>query len=373
MAEKFILHVGFHKTGTTAIQASLFAAQSQLAAAGITYPSRASHGAAWSVSEKVWGWAKRGGRLTPQSKWRKFVRKANASKGIFLASSEFFTEITPEQIQRIKQEIKAHEYQIVFTIRPLVKMLASSYQQYLKYGLKADYSKWLHEMLDEPGSSKMTPSFWRRNFHGEAIAKWAKVFGVENVTVIVVDETKPEFLYDAFTDYLGLAKGVLTKQEAGGNRSLTAEEAAVLRLLNNQFPKDRAWDDYSIFVRQTAIRALTDKDPHSSGTKLQTPKWAVAKAEKLTEQAVEQIQASGVKVIGDLQNLKQSKVPTGEDAVSEMIPIQTMVDALLAFEQGVIRKMRWRVVLGEIPRRVKVRIFTKARMSSKERNVEDGE
>lgn len=373
MAEKFILHVGFHKTGTTAIQSALFAAQSQLAAAGITYPSRASHGAAWSLSEKVWGWAKRGGRLTPQSKWRKFVRIANASKGTFLASSEFFTELTPEQILRIKQEIKAHEYQIVFTIRPLVKMFASSYQQYLKYGLKADYSKWLHEMLDEPGSSKMTPSFWRRNFHGEAIAKWAKVFGVENVTVIVVDETKPEFLYDAFTDYLGLAKGVLTKQEAGGNRSLTAEEAAMLRLLNHQFPKDRAWDDYSIFIRQTAIRALTDKDPHASGTKLLTPQWAVDKAQELTASAVEQISSLGVKVIGDLESLKETKVPTGLSKEADVIPIETMIQTLIAFEQGVIRKMRWRVVLGEIPRRVKVRIFTKARMSNRERNVDDGE
>jgi hypothetical protein len=147
----------------------------------------------------------------------------------------------------------------------------------------------------------------------------------------------------------------------------------MLLQLNKKFPKDRLWDDYSIFIRQTAIRALTDNDPHASGTKLLTPQWAVDKAQELTASAVEQINSLGVKVIGDLESLKETKVPTGENVLPEMIPIQTMVDSLLAFEQGVIRKMRWRVVLSEIPRRAKVRIFSKARMANKEGNLEDGE
>ena len=373
MAKKVILHVGFHKTGTTAIQASLFAAQTSLLEHGIDYRTKASHGAAWSLSGKVWGWVNRGGRLTPQSNWRKFVRMANSSKHTFMASSEFFSELNQEHIGKIKQQIKSEKIKIVFTIRPLAKMLASSYQQYLKYGIKADYEKWLHEMLDAPGASKMTPTFWRRNFHGENIKLWAEVFGAENITVMVVDETKPDFLYEAFNKFLGLPAGTLVKQELGGNRSLTAEEASMLQQLNKRFPKNRPWDDYSIFIRQTAIRALTDSEPHSSGTKLLTPSWAVEKAEELTADAVETIGKLGVNIIGDLQSLKNSKVPTGSSADATVIPVDTMIDTLLAFEQGVIRKMRWRVVLGEIPRRAKVRIFTKARLANKEGNLEDGE
>jgi hypothetical protein len=373
MADKFILHVGFHKTGTTAIQVSLFSAQAVLLEHGIDYSSKEDHPAAWSLSGKVWGWAKRGGRLTPPSKWSKFVRAVNSSKHAFMASSEFFTELNTEQISKIKTDIKAKKYEIIFTIRPLAKMLASSYQQYLKYGLKADYEKWLHEMLDEPGSSKMTPSFWLRNFHGENINRWADVFGAENITVMVVDETKPDFLYEAFNNFLGLPAGTLVKQEIGGNRSLTAEEASMLQQLNKRFPKSRPWDDYSIFIRQTAIRALTDSEPHSSGTKLLTPSWAVEKAEVLTAEAVETIGKLGVNIIGDLQSLKNSQVPTGSSADATFMPVDTMIDTLLAFEQGVIRKMRWRIVLGEIPRRAKVRIFTKARMANKEGNLEDGE
>lgn len=357
MAEKFVLHVGFHKTGTTAIQASLHAAKDKLVKHGIFYTSRASHGAAWSLNAKVWGWANRGGRLTPESKWKRFVRKANAAKGTFLASSEFFAEIDEQKISKIKAEIKATDYRVIFTIRPLAKMLASSYQQYLKYGLKANYEHWLHEMLDEPGSSKMTPSFWRRNFHGQAILKWAKVFGPENVTVIVVDESEPDFMYNAFSEYFDLPKGILVKQPTGANRSLTAEEATMLQKLNKAFPKDRMWDDYSIFIRQTAIRALTDKPAPVDGTKLLTPQWALDAAEVHTSAAIEQIAKSGVNVIGNLESLKGSSIPVGNPDGATLIPIETMVEALLAFEQGVIRKMRWRVLLVEIVRRLKKRAF----------------
>lgn len=362
MAKRFILHVGFHKTGTTAIQASLYAAKSELEKFDITYAARASHGAAWALTEKVWGWRDRGGRLTPNTKWKKFVKKTKAAKSTFLASSEFFTELTPEQIQKLKHDVKAEKYEIIFTIRPLAKMLASSYQQYLKYGVKANYEKWLHEMLDEPGASKATPSFWRRNFHGQAIQKWADEFGAENITVIVVDETKPEFLYDAFTKYLGLPDGLLVAQETGANRSLTAEEVTMLQMLNKRFPKERAWDDYSVFIRQTAIRRLSDQPAQPSGTKLLTPEWAVEKAKALTEQAVKEIIAAKVNVIGDLQSLNSVKVPTGEPKPAEFIPVETMVEALLAFEQGVIRKMRWRVVLGEFARRLRRRVFGKVQV-----------
>lgn len=59
MAEKFVLHVGFHKTGTTAIQTSMYEAQAELAKKNITYlyaRARAHHVAAWSLSQRMWGW-----------------------------------------------------------------------------------------------------------------------------------------------------------------------------------------------------------------------------------------------------------------------------------------------------------------------------
>ncbi|MEN9955208.1 MAG: hypothetical protein RLY34_15 [Actinomycetota bacterium] len=359
MAEKFILHVGFHKTGTTAIQTSLHHQRDSLLEHGITYHynrARAEHEAAWGLNAKVWGWKNRGGKETPISKWNRFAKKVNKTKGTVVASSEFFSELNLEKIKKIRDDITTDQVQIVFTIRPLAKMLASSYQQYLKYGIKATYEQWLHAMLDEPGKSKQTPSFWQRNFHGQSIQNWADVFGTQNVIVMVVDEKNPQALYSQFNDYLGLPEGRLVEQASGGNRSLTASEVELLQLINLKYPKDRAWDDYTIFVRQTAIKALTDKKAPEGSEKLQTPQWAIDLAAKLTAESIEQIKSSGVRVIGDLDTLSSTKVPSGENPKIGLIDVESVADMILALDQKIIRKMRWKTVLVEVLRRIKARL-----------------
>jgi hypothetical protein len=359
MAEKVILHVGFHKTGTTAIQTSLHHQRESLLEHGITYHysrARAQHEAAWGLNAKVWGWKNRGGKETPISKWTSFAKKVNNTKGTVVASSEFFSELSSEKIQRIRQDIKTTDVQIIFTIRPLGKMLASSYQQYLKYGIKSTYEEWLHAMLDEPGASKQTPSFWQRNFHGQSIQTWADVFGSQNVTVMVVDETNPQMLYNQFNEYLGLPSGHLKEQESGGNRSLTAAEAELLQMINAKYPKDRQWDDYTIFVRQVAFKALTDRKAPEKSEKIQTPDWAIARAKQLTLESTKQIIASGVKIMGDIETLNSTVIPSGSNSKIGVIDIESVAEMILALDQTVIRKMRWRVLLAEVPRRISSRL-----------------
>jgi hypothetical protein len=370
MAEKFILHVGFHKTGTTAIQTSLHHSRAELSEQGITYlfaRALAQHQAAWSLSQRLWGWKGRGGATTPASYWLKFAKQVDATPGTVVASSEFFSEINVEQIQKIRNDIKTKDVQIVFTIRPLVKLLSSSYQQYLKYGIKVTYEQWLHAQLDQPGTTKMTPSFWQRNFHGTSIANWAKVFGAKNVTVMVVDETQPQELYDQFNNFLGLPKDFLKEQKTGGNRSLSVEEIEFLRELNGQFPKERSWSEYTIFIRENAIKAMTDGKFPEGGKKLLTPQWAQDVSAELTAQSVEQIKASGVRVIGSLESLAQAKVAEGLDAPTGTMQVQTAVTALLSIDQNVVRKFRYKLLLSELARRAKARVF------KSEREQQDGQ
>lgn len=362
MAEKFVLHVGFHKTGTTAIQTSMYEAQAELAKKNITYlyaRARAHHVAAWSLSQRMWGWKDRGGTKTPPKHWQKFAKQVNSLSGTVVASSEFFSEIGPAEIQKIRNDIKVADIQIVFTLRPLVKMLASSYQQYLKYGVKATYEEWLHAQLDEPGKTKMTPSFWQRNFHGESIANWAKVFGAQNITVMVVDETEPDLLYAEFNELLGLPAGFLTPAETGGNRSLTVEEVEFLQTINKHFPKERAWSDYTMFIRELAIKELTDSKTPEGSKKLLTPDWAQAIAKDLTEQSVQKIRDSKVTVKGDLDSLTKASVAAGLDEPSGTMQIDTAVKSLLAIDQNVLQKFGGRILLKELLRRLKHRVGLK--------------
>ena len=68
MSKRVVAHVGFHKTGTTALQESFAETREELKALGVTYPDfgqKAHHRAAWSLVGRTWGWKNRGGAQFP--------------------------------------------------------------------------------------------------------------------------------------------------------------------------------------------------------------------------------------------------------------------------------------------------------------------
>jgi hypothetical protein len=247
---------------------------------------------------------------------------------------------------------------VLFTLRPLAKLLGSSYQQYLKYGTKADYVEWLHSVLDEPGVSKINPTFWQRHMHGDVVARWVEVFGKDNVTVLIADEQRPEFLYESLNKYLGLDAGFLKPQATGSNRSLSLEEVSLLLELNRHFPRERQWNEYLVFIRNGYIRQLTDHVPLKEGSKkLLTPGWAVAKANELATASKLKIQQLGVEVYGDINSLDSASVPEGEPEYSSTIDIETVAQAMLGFDRTLSKRVpfRWLVdwTTGEVIRRLK--------------------
>ncbi|MFM1995365.1 MAG: hypothetical protein RLZZ610_882 [Actinomycetota bacterium] len=341
--KQLILHVGFHKSGTTALQETFFAQRKELETQGVLYPSvgwQAHHRVAWAMARRRWGWKDRGGKTTPYSTWTRMLWRIKLSKlDKVVLSSEFFSELTPEKIQLLKKQMKGRQVKVLFTLRPLVKLLASSYQQYLKYGLKEDYVTWLHSVLDVPGESKLNPTFWKRHMHGEVVERWASVFGAENVTVVIVDEQKPEFLFDSVNDYLDLPRSFLKPQATGSNRSLSLEEQTLLLEINKRFPKERSWPEYLTFIRNGYVRELTDKVPVKAGKeKLPTPSWAIDAGNKIASHSKQKLQELGVTVYGDLESLDSALVLEGVPTYPESIDIETIARAMLVFRAATASK-----------------------------------
>ena len=97
---------------------------------------------------------------------------AQAHKGRVVISSESFVFAKGEALERIVYELGADRMQAIFTLRPFAKMLSSSYQQYLKYGLAMPYEEWLENVFANPPCPP-SPNFWRRNDHALVIrAGW---------------------------------------------------------------------------------------------------------------------------------------------------------------------------------------------------------
>ena len=346
MAKRLVVHAGFFKTGTTALQTSFAHHREELASHNILYPrlgATGQHRAAWALSGRHWGWENQGGQTTPRTVWESTIKELNAYRDTALLSSEFLAELLPEHIESMKRDIKADETTIVFTLRPLVKMLASQYQQSLKYGMRLDYLGWLDRVLNDRTDTIPNKTFWRRHHHPNVIAQWVSVFGAKNVVVIVGDETQPEFIFRSFNnDVLKLKNQVVNQiPETGLNRSLTWPEIQLLYEINKQYDRDKGWDEYTTMVRNGIFRNLSNTPANPQDEKLLTPSWAIQKSQAIATKFVSQIKDLEVRVVGNLDGIATATVPEGENQPTHGLDFSDAARIILMHSQAEI--------LSEIP------------------------
>ena len=171
--------------------------------------------------------------------------------------------------------------------------------------------------------------------HGTVIANWAEVFGAEHITVIIVDEKRPEFLFDSINDYLRIPRETLITPNKRLNRSLTTEEISLLLEINRNFPKERSWDQYELFIRNGFIRELTDNTIVAEGKdSLLTPEWAIEKANELGSQVKSELMKLNIQIIGDIESLDKAQVPSGESILPKTIDVKTVASAMLSIDKN---------------------------------------
>jgi hypothetical protein len=104
---------------------------------------------------------------------------------------------------------------------------------------------------------------------------------------------------------LGLPGGFLVPEERAANRSLTAAEAELVRLLNQEFSR-RAWPhrDYGRFMRYGAVEHMKEaRRPSPDEPRIATPSWALARAAEISAEMAAGIEALGVNIVGDISSL----------------------------------------------------------------------
>jgi hypothetical protein len=356
-----LLHIGVHKTGTTAIQAALADARPELLNHDIRYPGKlqAQHRAALAVLGRPWGWNARGGGVLDRAHFDKLVKRTNQAPGRVVISSEFFCEASQEQATGVIKELTGpgqRPIRVVITLRNLGKLLPSSWQQYLKYGLTTPYATWLEDVFATPGSSKMTPTFWKRHDHGDVVRRWAEAVGSENVTVIILEDLPREFIFEAFAQFLDIPPEILVnRMDLTSNRSMTAAEAEVLVRLNKRVKKTMQWNDYVRLVRRgVALGMVEGREPANSEPRLFTPQWALDAAQQSGSVSADIIGRSGVQVLGNLDALRVG-LPSGEpdQGTTESLPIDAAVQALVSIIETSREDPTTRELAGKLLRQTK--------------------
>lgn len=345
-----LLHIGPHKTGTTSIQGALYHARPAMVEHGVIYPGRArQHVLAARAMTGSGGIC--GDRPATRRDWDRLVGQvAAARQRRVIVSSEFFCEATPEVARRVVDELGGPRVHVVVTVRPLAKILASAWQQYVRNRQRASYDRWLRGVLDnerQPTGRAMTPTFWRRHQHDVLVDRWAEIVGPENLTVVVVNSSDQRGLMESFEKLVGLPAGLLQPEESRSNRSLTFGEIELVRRVNGVFQR-HGWSNefYRRMVTDGVIRRMqTAREPGPGEPPITTPRWALERAGAIGAAAGEHIAARGVRVIGDLsalgtvpdvsseidqQAINQSTInqQTGANDTDPLIPADAAVKAI---------------------------------------------
>ena len=315
-----LIHIGPSKTGTTALQAAMWAARDSMRAQGVRYAGRSRHsesaaraiaGLKSPLSDK--------GKPPPIRLWEELVRSIHrATEPRLIFSSEFLAHSHDDAIRRLVDDIDPARIHVAVTLRPLGKILASQWQQSIQAGSASTYDAWLDSLFNRPAGSREA-LLWHRHRHDRLIERWAAIVGPDRVTAVVVDDRDHAHVLRMFEALLDLRVGTLELQQDLANRSLTLAEVEALRAFNESYRSAELGRALRTrVVRQGVASHLKARKPEADEARIETPQWALDRAGEVAREMVANISASGVHIVGDLGRL--TEVPASKLA-GDRLPV----------------------------------------------------
>ena len=306
--QSLLIHIGPHKTGTTALQSAFHAARPHLEQHGVRYagedrqPLRA-------VSALIGKTARRGEPAPSMFNWDRLSGEINdATEPRVVLSCESFADGDDDVPVVVADTFKSRTMHVVVTLRPLSRILPSAWQQYVQNGLTTPYPRWLEQIFTQPDAPR-AERFWQRHDHAALIERWLRIVEPDRLTVVVADEKDRDMLLRTFEGLVGLPSGLLVPELQ--NRSLTWGEVELHRRLNVAF-KQHGWTEveFAKLLRHGMASHLQQNyKPPAKVAKLPTPHWALERAAQAGAGYVAAIRRLGVNVVGDLDSLAAPPPP----------------------------------------------------------------
>lgn len=330
-----ILHIGPHKTGTTAVQAALHAARAELDRQGLYYASDYRHAMTAVLAglqlPNAWGDDK---EPPPRWKWDRLVGKVRATKADrVIFSSEFFSDGTPDAIRKVIDELDPARVHVVVTLRPVAKIIPSQWQQWVQNQWTTPFDQFVRDLLDKP-DGRAGKLFWSRHRHDELIRRWAGIVGTDRVTAIALDDGDHDMVLRVFERLTGLEPGTLQPDPTLTNRSMTLPEIEVIRAFNVAYKAEKlSRKVYARVLRFGAAGLMEARTPSPDEPRIELPGFAREPVAAVAREIIEGIRASGVRVIGDLDGLTQVPAsrgtPTGPVSVSPDVAAAAAMGVLI--------------------------------------------
>ena len=314
-ANSIMLHIGAHKTGTTSLQAALFAASKQLEEQGVINLVADGDETANHAARAVQRLPSSGSAGAPvdYNVWTTLVRQAQAHPNQLVSiSAEAFAVSESLVIKTIVNDLGLDRLQVVITLRPLGKILPSQWQQDLHGAwLSLEFEEWLKKTLKdvEPvkqiGPLQVPHQFWFRHRHDALLQRWIDAVGRDSITLVVADDQRKSSLLEHFEKLLSLSAGTLTSTGITRNQSMTLPEMQIMQRYGELLESIELGKKIVAQSRyHKALRILRKMRPENENdARLAVPAWSYERVSEIQHEMVERMQASGVAVIGTLNQL----------------------------------------------------------------------
>lgn len=204
-----LVHIGPHKTGTTAIQGTLASCRKSLEAHGVSYPgdALAHHEQAKSLRQVRTGWQHDSSEPPNPALWTRLVQQVQSLPGRVVISSEFFANADADARARLVDELGPERVHILAAARNSGAIAVSTWQQMLKEGYPVALETWLQRNFRRDDADVEPSGFWLQADPAALSRSWAEAVGPDRVTVLVIDETDRRLLPSTFEALLGLPPG----------------------------------------------------------------------------------------------------------------------------------------------------------------------
>lgn len=187
--KRLVIHIGAHKTGTTALQRCFDANSAQLEQAAVIYPRtnwyhHSQHRLAFALQRKKDPTTGKAVDLDTEIDALNAVVDAAPGESRIMISSEALFALRPRAIATLRDRLTTDAVEIVAFVRSPDKLLLSLYNQMAK-GPENQFSKTLSAVLKAP-----------RELHRDldmrkCVEAWVSAFGRENVHLLCYEDGAP--------------------------------------------------------------------------------------------------------------------------------------------------------------------------------------
>jgi hypothetical protein len=332
MADRVFLHIGAPKTGTTYVQDRLSRNSKTLAKHGVHFPTRSPlispalfhFRAALDVLDQDWG----GPTGHAKGSWPALAKRVRRLSGTVVVSHEILAPAPAEVIDRIVDDLGDAEVHVVYTARDLARSLPAGWQESVKQGRKwrfRDFLKrakrgnrlWFAKAVDIPA----------------VLGAWSARVPAERIHLITVPSGPDSPLWSRFCQLVGIEESWAPLESDRANASLGSVETVVIRKLNSRMPREvRRKAEYDVLVREL----LAQKELVGRRSKpIRIPPAAYDWVEERTEQWLTWIAASGIDVVGSVDELRITRPDPEEkwhdpDRIKARRQLVAALDALAA-------------------------------------------